>query len=103
MHGSGSVKSCLVLSLAITLCVWDTKWQVKAKPDYWHLLPRFVEANVSRNMPNPREQSILYQSVDEIITPIQAEPSGKIPTWLRGENLTKHLVITYLLLLLPLQ
>ena len=31
MHGSGSVKSCLVLSLAITLCVWDTKWQAKGQ------------------------------------------------------------------------
>jgi hypothetical protein len=37
-------------------------------------------------MPNPREQSILYQSVEEIVNPIQAEPSGKIPTWLRGDQ-----------------
>ena len=84
MQGLGSVKSCVVLSLALTLCIWDTKWQVKAKPDYWNILPRFVEANISRNIPNPREQSILYQTVDEISPPIKADPLGNIPEWLKG-------------------
>ena len=84
MQGLGSVKSCVVLSLAITLCIWDTKWLVKAKPDYWNLLPRFIEANITYNIPKPREQSILYQTVEEITTPITVKATGNIPEWLKG-------------------
>ena len=33
---------------------------------------------------HPREQSILFKTVDEITTPVPAKASGKIPSWLKG-------------------
>ena len=33
---------------------------------------------------HPREQSILFKTVDEITTPVLAKASGKIPSWLKG-------------------
>ena len=33
---------------------------------------------------HPREQSILFKTVNEITTPVPAKASGKIPSWLKG-------------------
>ena len=33
---------------------------------------------------HPREQSILFKTVNEITAPVPAKASGKVPSWLKG-------------------
>jgi hypothetical protein len=48
-------KSLLIFTTTIFLAIWISKWNVQPKQrDYCNKIPRFVEANVEFDTPNPR-------------------------------------------------
>ena len=48
-------KSLLIFTATIFLAIWISKWNVQPKQrDYWNKIPRFVEADVEFDTPNPR-------------------------------------------------
>ena len=86
-----STKSSLVLGLAIILGVWVSR-KGPSQRDYWEKLPRFNDVLPNFKTPQPMDQSLLFKTANEIVDPILAQPSGKIPKWLKGK-----LVYLYLL------
>ena len=84
MFGLGT-KSSLVLGLAVILGVWISK-KGPAQREYWNKVPRFNDVVPNFKTPQPTEQSILFQSGDEIVDPILAKSTGKIPKWLKGKT-----------------
>ena len=48
-------KSLLIFGLTIFFAFWASKWNEQPKHrDYWNKIPRFVEATVDFDTPNPR-------------------------------------------------
>ena len=48
-------KSLLIFASTIFLAFWASKWNEQPKHrDYWNKIPRFVEAIVDFDTPNPR-------------------------------------------------
>ena len=82
MFGLGT-KSSLVLGLTVILGVWVSK-KTPVQREYLNKLPRFEDVLPNFITPQPVEQSILFQSADEIVDPILAKSTGKIPKWLKG-------------------
>ena len=87
MFGLGS-KSTLVLGLAIILGVWLSRKSPKER-DYWKKLPRFNDVLPNFDTPQPIEQSMLFKTAEEIVDPLLAQSSGKIPKWLKGKTNTE--------------
>ena len=48
-------------------------------------MPRFENVLPNFETPQPVEQSILYKTAEEIVDPVLAQSSGKIPNWLKGK------------------
>ena len=45
---------------------------------------RFEKIKIDFDTPQPREQSLIFKTANEISKPIIGEPTGKIPDWLKG-------------------
>ena len=75
----------MIFILTIFFGIWISNWNQKLlMRDYWEKIPRFNESVVDFDIPNPREQRILFKTVNEIVSPVPAKVSGKIPDWLKG-------------------
>ena len=61
--------------------------------DYWQKVPRFENVLPNFETPQPVEQSILYKTAEEIVDPVLAQSSGKIPNWLKGKFESKTTII----------
>ena len=80
MLGLGK-KSVFVLVIAIALGYRYTSSKHKSYRDN---LNKWTDPSVKFLTPNPIDQSMLYRTASEIVDPIAAEPTGKIPKWLSG-------------------
>ena len=85
MIGVYEKKPFFILTFIIFLAIWASKWNEQIpQRDYWNKVPRFIETNVDFHTPNPRDQSVLFKTVSEIISPMPAKVTGKVPDWLEG-------------------
>ena len=82
MLGLGK-KSSALLAWALIIGIWASR-KTEIHPDYWEKIPRFAKIHIEFDTPQPREQSVIFQTAKEIIEPIEAKPSGEIPHWLKG-------------------
>ena len=69
---------------AVLLGVWVSRKGTKER-DYWQKVPRFENVLPNFETPQAVEQSILYKTAEEIVDPVLAQSSGKIPNWLKGK------------------
>ena len=78
-------KSISIFTLTVFFAIWVSKWNQNEKMrDYWDKIPRFNESVVDFDIPNPRDQRMLFETVNEIVSPVPTKVSGKIPDWLKG-------------------